>query len=153
MAVLTIEHVNRTPLENPLGVLEKLGAPPIEFEVVNIQPQPARRAPDFNMINGRIDARAVTLRDFISFAYDRRRRLGEGRSKVDRPRPIPPIRLGYLNCRSPRRPRVGASTSSRAGLGVEIVRWLTRSIDLLYSDFYSDGHLRARITELGEFYA
>jgi len=44
-------------------------------------------------------------------------------------------------------------TLSRAGLGVEIVRWLTRSIDLLYSDFYSDGHLRARITELGEFYA
>jgi uncharacterized protein (TIGR03435 family) len=70
MPVLTVEHVNRTPSENPPGTMEKVGSAPTEFEVATLRPSRPDEQPDANVNAGRIDARALTLRDLISFAYD-----------------------------------------------------------------------------------
>jgi uncharacterized protein (TIGR03435 family) len=70
MPVLTVERVDRTPAPNPLGTTEKLGPTPTEFEVADIHPSRPGENQDFNMKDGRIDARALTLRDLIAFAYD-----------------------------------------------------------------------------------
>jgi uncharacterized protein (TIGR03435 family) len=70
MPVLTVEHVNRTPSENPPGTTEKVGSAPTEFEVATLRPSRPDEQPDANVNAGRIDARALTLRDLISFAYD-----------------------------------------------------------------------------------
>ena len=64
MQVLTVEHVNREPAENPPGVSAKLGPAPTEFDVAEIRPSAPDAKEDFKMNNGRIQARAVLLRDF-----------------------------------------------------------------------------------------
>lgn len=70
MPVLSVDKVNRTPSPNPPGVAEALGAAPTEFEVVEIKPSRPDEKQEFNMRNGRIDARAVTLKELIGFAYE-----------------------------------------------------------------------------------
>jgi uncharacterized protein (TIGR03435 family) len=70
MPVLTVERANRTPSENPPGVLEKLGPRPTSFEVATIRPSRPDQNPDADIKNGRIDARALSLNELISFAYN-----------------------------------------------------------------------------------
>ena len=68
--VLTVVSVDRTPTPNAPGVTETLGATPTEFDVVNIHPSRPDEKEDFRLTNGRIDAKAVALKDMITFAYD-----------------------------------------------------------------------------------
>jgi uncharacterized protein (TIGR03435 family) len=68
--VLTVVRVNRTPNPNPPDTAEKLGPPPAEFDVASIRPSRPDQREDFKMQNGRIEARAIRLRDFIAFAYN-----------------------------------------------------------------------------------
>lgn len=68
--VLTIVSVDRTPTPNAPGVTETLGGTPTEFDVVNIHPSRPDEKEDFRLTNGRIDAKAVALKDMITFAYD-----------------------------------------------------------------------------------
>jgi uncharacterized protein (TIGR03435 family) len=68
MPVLTVVRVNRTPSANPPGVTEAL-APPKAFEVADIRPSRTNENPDANINNGRIEAHALTLKDFIAVAY------------------------------------------------------------------------------------
>jgi uncharacterized protein (TIGR03435 family) len=70
MPVLSVNKVNRTPVDNPPGVAEKLGPTPTEFEVAEIKRSRPDEQPDADIKNGRIDARALSLRDLISFAYN-----------------------------------------------------------------------------------
>ncbi len=70
MPVVTIERVERTPAPNPPGVLEKLGPPPTEFEVADVKRSRPDETEDFQMTNGRINARAISLKEMITFAYD-----------------------------------------------------------------------------------
>lgn len=68
--VLIVEHANRTPADNPPGTIEKLGPPPTEFEVAEVKRSRPDEKENFTMNNGRIDARALTLKDAITFAYN-----------------------------------------------------------------------------------
>jgi uncharacterized protein (TIGR03435 family) len=70
MPVLTVVRVNRTPTENPPGVSEKLGSVATEFDVAEIRPSAPNTNEEFNMNNGRIQARGISLKDLITFAYD-----------------------------------------------------------------------------------
>jgi uncharacterized protein (TIGR03435 family) len=70
MPVLTIERVNRTPTPNADGVTEKLGAPPTEFDVATIKPSRPGENPNGDFKNGVVDAKALTLKELISFAYN-----------------------------------------------------------------------------------
>jgi uncharacterized protein (TIGR03435 family) len=69
MPAIKVVSVDRTPTPNPLGT-EALGKAPTEFEVVNIHLSRPDEKEDFNLTNGRINAKAVTLKDMITFAYD-----------------------------------------------------------------------------------
>jgi uncharacterized protein (TIGR03435 family) len=68
--VLTVARANRVPAGNPPGVTEKLGRTPTEFDVAEVRPSGPDEHEDFKMENGRIEAKAVALRDLIEFAYD-----------------------------------------------------------------------------------
>ncbi len=68
--VLTVAHANRVPAANPAGVTEKLGRTPTEFDVAEVRPSGPDEHEDFKMENGRIEAKAIALRDLIEFAYD-----------------------------------------------------------------------------------
>ena len=68
--VVTVLNVDRTPTPNAPGVSEALGTTPTEFDVVNIHPSRPDEKEDFRLTNGRLDARAVGLKDMITFAYD-----------------------------------------------------------------------------------
>ena len=68
--VLTVMRANRKPAANPAGVAEILGAAPTEFEVADVRPSRPNEAESFNFVNGRIDGKAISLRDLIEFAYD-----------------------------------------------------------------------------------
>jgi uncharacterized protein (TIGR03435 family) len=70
MPVLTVAHVNRTPTENSSDAIAKLGPPPTEFDVAEIRPSAPGTNEDFNMNNGRIQARAISLNDLIAFAFN-----------------------------------------------------------------------------------
>jgi uncharacterized protein (TIGR03435 family) len=70
LPVLAIAAVNRVPAPNPPGTAEKLGPAPTEFEVADIRPSRPGEETDVNYDNGRIDARALALRDLIAFAYN-----------------------------------------------------------------------------------
>jgi uncharacterized protein (TIGR03435 family) len=70
MPVLVVERANRTPAPNAAGVLEKLGPPPTEFEVADVRPSKPNEEQDFNMNAGRVDARAISLRELIAFAFE-----------------------------------------------------------------------------------
>lgn len=68
--VLTVARANRNPTPNAPGVTEKLGAAPTEFEVAEVRPSRPDEKEDFTMENGRIDAKAIKLRDLIQFAWN-----------------------------------------------------------------------------------
>jgi uncharacterized protein (TIGR03435 family) len=68
--VLLVARANREPVANPPGVTEKLGRTPTEFDVAEVRPSGPDEHEDFKMENGRIEAKAVALRDLIEFAYD-----------------------------------------------------------------------------------
>ena len=68
--VLSVEGVNRTPTPNPPGTAEKLGPAPSEFDVAEIRPSRPGATEDLKINNGRIDARAINLREMIAFAYN-----------------------------------------------------------------------------------
>ena len=68
--VVTVVSVDRTPTPNAPGVTEALGKAPTEFEVVTIHPSRPEEREDIKLSNGRIEAKAVGLRDLITFAYD-----------------------------------------------------------------------------------
>jgi len=70
MPVLTVEKVDRKPADNPPGVTEKLGPAPTEFEVADVRRSRPDEKQDFLMNGGRLDARAVSLKELIAFAYD-----------------------------------------------------------------------------------
>ena len=70
MPVLTIAKVNRTPVDNPADTMEKLGPRPTQFDVADIKLSAPGTKEDFNMNNGRIQAKGILLRDMIQFAYD-----------------------------------------------------------------------------------
>jgi uncharacterized protein (TIGR03435 family) len=70
MPVISVVSVDRTPTPNAPGVTEALGKTPTEFEVVNIHLSRPDEKEDFRLANGRIDAKAVLLRDMLAFAYD-----------------------------------------------------------------------------------
>ena len=70
MPALTIVSVNRKPAENPPGTMDILGAPPTQFDVATVRLSRPDEQEDFKMTNGRIDAKAVSMRDWITFAYD-----------------------------------------------------------------------------------
>jgi uncharacterized protein (TIGR03435 family) len=70
MPVLTVERANRVPAENPPGTVEKLGVTPTEFEVATLKPSRPGEEEDANVTAGRIDAKALALRDLIAFAYN-----------------------------------------------------------------------------------
>jgi hypothetical protein len=68
--VLTVARANRVPAANPPWVTEKLGRTPTDFDVAEVRPSGPDEHQDFNMENGRIEAKAIALRDLIEFAYD-----------------------------------------------------------------------------------
>ena len=68
--VLSIASVSRTPSANPPGTEEKLGPAITEFEVAEIRPSRPDQQEDANLDNGRIDARAILIRDLIAYAYN-----------------------------------------------------------------------------------
>jgi uncharacterized protein (TIGR03435 family) len=68
--VLSIERVNRTPAPNPPGTAGKLGPAPTQFDVADIRPSRPGETEDLKIQNGRIDGRAVNLREMIAFAYN-----------------------------------------------------------------------------------
>jgi uncharacterized protein (TIGR03435 family) len=68
--VLSVERVNRTPIPNPPGTLEKLGPPLTEFDVADIRPSRPDEREDLTIQNGRIDGRAINLLEIIAFAYN-----------------------------------------------------------------------------------
>jgi uncharacterized protein (TIGR03435 family) len=68
--VVSIVSVDRTPTPNAPDITDKLGKAPTEFEVVNIHLSRPDEKEDFRLTNGRIEAKAVVLRDMITFAYD-----------------------------------------------------------------------------------
>jgi uncharacterized protein (TIGR03435 family) len=68
--VLTVAHANRVPVTNPPGVTEKLGRTPTEFDAAEVRPSAPDENGDVKIANGRIEAKAITLRDLIEFAYD-----------------------------------------------------------------------------------
>jgi len=68
--VLAIASVDRTPAPNPPGVLEKLGPPPTEFDVVDLKLSRPGEQPDFKESNGRIEAKVISLKEMIQFAYN-----------------------------------------------------------------------------------
>ncbi len=70
MPSLTVESVSRTPSPNPPGTLDKLGAPPTEFEVASLYKSRPGENQDVNMSGGRLEAKALSLREMISFAYN-----------------------------------------------------------------------------------
>ncbi len=70
MPVLTIVRVDRTPVPNPPGVWDILGAPPTEFDVASIRRSRPGEKQASRIENGRIEARAFTLKDMIAFAYN-----------------------------------------------------------------------------------
>jgi uncharacterized protein (TIGR03435 family) len=70
MPVVNVASVDRTPTPNAPDVTDKLGKAPTEFEVVNIHLSRPDEKEDFRLTNGRIDAKAVRLKDMITFAYD-----------------------------------------------------------------------------------
>jgi len=69
-SVIVVDHVNRTPSDNPPGTMEKLPPPVTEFEVATIRPSRPGAEENFEMKNGRINATGLTLKDLISSAYD-----------------------------------------------------------------------------------
>jgi uncharacterized protein (TIGR03435 family) len=69
-AVVNVISVDRTPTPNPPGTMDKIGKAPTEFEVVNIHLSRPDEKEDFRLTNGRIEAKAVLIRDMITFAWD-----------------------------------------------------------------------------------
>jgi uncharacterized protein (TIGR03435 family) len=63
-------RANRVPAANPAGVTEKLGRTPTDFDVAEVRPSGPDEHEDFRIENGRIEAKAIALRDLIEFAYD-----------------------------------------------------------------------------------
>jgi uncharacterized protein (TIGR03435 family) len=51
-------------------VNEKLGPVATEFDVAEIRPSGPNTNEEFNMSNGRVQARGISLKDLITFAYD-----------------------------------------------------------------------------------
>jgi uncharacterized protein (TIGR03435 family) len=80
LPVTTIERV-RTPTPNEVGVEEKLGAPPTEFEVATIKLSRPDEKTNESMRNGLIEARAFTLHQLIALAFDCDMDLIRGREK------------------------------------------------------------------------
>lgn len=70
VAVVNVSGVDRTPTPNAPDVAEKLGKAPTEFEVADIRPSRPDEREDFRLANGRIDAKAIRIRDMVAFAYD-----------------------------------------------------------------------------------
>jgi uncharacterized protein (TIGR03435 family) len=70
MPVLTITKVTRTPIDNPPGAVEKLGPAPTEFEVADIKKSRPDEPQDATMNGGRLEARGLSLKDLIEFAYN-----------------------------------------------------------------------------------
>jgi uncharacterized protein (TIGR03435 family) len=68
--ILTVAHANRVPTPNSPGVTEKLGDAPTEFEVADVRPSRPDEKENFTMVDGRIDAKAITLKDLIEFAWN-----------------------------------------------------------------------------------
>lgn len=68
--VINVLSVDRAPTPNAGDVIEKLGKPPTEFEVVDIRPSRPNEEADFRLTNGRIDAKAIPIKDLVAFAYD-----------------------------------------------------------------------------------
>jgi uncharacterized protein (TIGR03435 family) len=68
--VVNVVSVDKTPTPNAPDVTEKLGQTPTEFEVANIHPSRPDEKEEFKLTNGVIDAKAVGIRDMITFAYD-----------------------------------------------------------------------------------
>jgi uncharacterized protein (TIGR03435 family) len=69
--VVVIEHVNRTPSDNPPGVAEALALPPApaEFEVAAVHPSQPDSAQVFDLTGGRFRAIGMSLKDLIAMAY------------------------------------------------------------------------------------
>ncbi len=67
---LTVERASRTPSANPPGVLEKLGAPPTEFEVASIRRSPPDAKRNTVMTGGRFEVYGMNVRDLIALAYN-----------------------------------------------------------------------------------
>lgn len=70
MPVLSIERVNRTPTPNAANVTEVLGVAPTQFDVATIRPSRPGEDPDVTLRNGVMEARALSLREMIGFAYE-----------------------------------------------------------------------------------
>ena len=68
--VLRVTRANRTPAPNPPGVMDILGPTPTEFEVVDVRPSGPGEDWDVHIDNGRIDAKAISLKDLIEYAYN-----------------------------------------------------------------------------------
>jgi uncharacterized protein (TIGR03435 family) len=69
--VIVVDSVNRQPTENPPGVTQKLPVIPSAFEVSDIKPSPPGTQENFQIQpGGRIDGRAITLKDLVKFAWN-----------------------------------------------------------------------------------
>jgi uncharacterized protein (TIGR03435 family) len=70
LPTLTVASVNRVPSPNPAGTVEKLGAPPTEFDVASLYKSRPDEQSDVTVTAGRLDAKAISLREMIGFAYN-----------------------------------------------------------------------------------
>jgi uncharacterized protein (TIGR03435 family) len=69
--VIVVDSVNERPTDNLPGVSAKLPALPTEFEVADIKPsQPGTQTNLQIQPGGRIDARGVSLKDLVQFAWN-----------------------------------------------------------------------------------
>ena len=68
--VIVVDSVNRKPTDNPPGVTQKIPVVPTEFEVADIKPGLAGSEENIQFQpGGRIDARGISLKDLIMFAW------------------------------------------------------------------------------------
>ena len=69
--VIVVDSVNRTPTENQPGVAKALPVLPAEFEVADVKPSSPGTEQNFRIQpGGRLDAKGMTLKDLIEFAFD-----------------------------------------------------------------------------------
>lgn len=71
LAVLVVDSVNQNASPNPPDTAAKLPPPPpAEFEVAEIRPSTPDEMPSGNFKNGRLDVRALPLKELIQAAWD-----------------------------------------------------------------------------------
>ncbi len=71
VAVIAIDHVNRTPTENAPGISKNIPAAPSEFEVADIKPsKPGTTLDGGFRPGGRLDIQGATVKELIGAAWE-----------------------------------------------------------------------------------